>query len=161
MMLMGDEYAHTRYGNNNSYGHDTAINHFQWGLVNFYIYIYIVESSMYVSSSFCYSLIDQKKWPIVNVLVRQLEARKSDHFRFFKEMIKFRWTHHVFSHENFLNKVIYFASLCFFVVLQSCWKCKFKYSGLERLMKPLFLQNDVTWHEDNWDNYNSKFLAFT
>ncbi|KAM3710240.1 hypothetical protein ACJW31_01G014300 [Castanea mollissima] len=53
MMLMGDEYGHTRYGNNNSYGHDTAINHFQWG------------------------------------------------------------------------------------------------------------QGDVTWHEDNWDNYESKFLAFT
>ncbi|KAK9118662.1 hypothetical protein Scep_016755 [Stephania cephalantha] len=53
MMLMGDEYGHTRYGNNNSYGHDTAINNFQWG------------------------------------------------------------------------------------------------------------QNDVTWHEDNWDNHESKFLAFT
>lgn len=33
MMLMGDEYGHTRYGNNNSYGHDTAINNFQWGQV--------------------------------------------------------------------------------------------------------------------------------
>lgn len=33
MMLMGDEYGHTRYGNNNSYGHDTAINHFLWGQV--------------------------------------------------------------------------------------------------------------------------------
>ncbi|XP_073122191.1 isoamylase 3, chloroplastic isoform X2 [Henckelia pumila] len=53
MMLMGDEYGHTRHGNNNSYGHDTALNHFQWG------------------------------------------------------------------------------------------------------------QNDVTWHEDNWDNYESKFIAFT
>ncbi|KAK7852891.1 isoamylase 3 [Quercus suber] len=53
MMLMGDEYGHTRYGNNNSYGHDTTINHFQWG------------------------------------------------------------------------------------------------------------QGDVTWHEDNWDNYESRFLAFT
>jgi isoamylase len=30
MMLMGDEYGHTRYGNNNSYGHDTCINNFQW-----------------------------------------------------------------------------------------------------------------------------------
>lgn len=33
MMLMGDEYGHTRNGNNNSYGHDTAMNHFQWGQV--------------------------------------------------------------------------------------------------------------------------------
>lgn len=30
MMLMGDEYGHTRYGNNNSYGHDNALNHFLW-----------------------------------------------------------------------------------------------------------------------------------
>ncbi|PON70062.1 Glycoside hydrolase [Trema orientale] len=86
MMLMGDEYAHTRYGNNNSYGHDTALNHFQWGL---------------------------------------LEERRSNHFRFFKEVIKFRQTSHVFSRDTFLN------------------------------------ENDVTWHEDNWDNYDSKFLAFT
>lgn len=86
MMLMGDEYGHTRYGNNNSYGHDTAINHFLWG---------------------------------------QLDSRKRDRFRFFKEVIKFRRMHHVFGRENFLDK------------------------------------KDVTWHEDNWDNYESKFLAFT
>lgn len=86
MMLMGDEYGHTRYGNNNSYGHDTSINHFQWG---------------------------------------QLDAKRQDHFRFFSEVIKFRKTHHVFGREDFLN------------------------------------DNDVTWHEDNWGNYESKFLAFT
>ncbi|GLT73053.1 hypothetical protein SLA2020_449390 [Shorea laevis] len=86
MMLMGDEYGHTRYGNNNSYGHDTIINHFQWA---------------------------------------QLDAQRSNHFRFFSEVIKFRLTHHLFRQENFLNK------------------------------------DNVTWHEDNWDVYDSKFLAFT
>ncbi|RXH92810.1 hypothetical protein DVH24_042584 [Malus domestica] len=86
MMLMGDEYGHTRHGNNNSYGHDTALNHFQWGL---------------------------------------LEARKNNHFRFFKEAIKFRQAHRVFGRDTFLEK------------------------------------HDVTWHEDNWYNYESKFLAFT
>ena len=30
MMLMGDEYGHTRYGNNNTYGHDDKLNNFQW-----------------------------------------------------------------------------------------------------------------------------------
>jgi pullulanase/glycogen debranching enzyme len=43
MMLMGDEYGHTRYGNNNSYGHDTHINNFQWGqvaCVNFLLVIF-------------------------------------------------------------------------------------------------------------------------
>ncbi|CAH9085727.1 unnamed protein product [Cuscuta epithymum] len=86
MMLMGDEYGHTRYGNNNSYGHDTAINHFQW---------------------------------------RQLEARKDDQFRFFSELIRYRLSHHHFRREHFIGK------------------------------------KDVTWHEDNWDNYESKFLAFS
>ncbi|KAG6474419.1 hypothetical protein ZIOFF_068354 [Zingiber officinale] len=70
MMLMGDEYGHTRYGNNNSYGHDTSINHFQWKL---------------------------------------LEQRRDSHHSF----------------KYFLNV------------------------------------KDVTWHEDNWDNHESKFLAFT
>ncbi|KAK7353040.1 hypothetical protein VNO80_18473 [Phaseolus coccineus] len=86
MMLMGDEYGHTRNGNNNSYGHDTTINNFLWD---------------------------------------QLDAQKSDHFRFFSKVIKYRHAHEVFSHESFLGK------------------------------------NDITWHEDNWDNHDSKFLAFT
>uniref|UniRef100_A0A2P2MIS2 Isoamylase 3ic isoform X5 n=1 Tax=Rhizophora mucronata TaxID=61149 RepID=A0A2P2MIS2_RHIMU len=86
MMLMGDEYGHTHNGNNNSYGHDTCINNFQWGL---------------------------------------LDGQRGSHFRFFSEAIKFQQTHQVFRHDNFLSK------------------------------------NDVTWHEDNWDNYESKFLAFT
>ncbi|KAL7262551.1 hypothetical protein ACSBR1_000838 [Camellia fascicularis] len=86
MMLMGDEYGHTRYGNNNSYGLDTAMNHFQWG---------------------------------------QLEARKNDHMKFFSEMIKFRKSRHVFRRENFIGR------------------------------------NEVTWHENQWDNSESKFLAFT
>lgn len=30
MVLMGDEYAHTKLGNNNTWGHDTRINWFQW-----------------------------------------------------------------------------------------------------------------------------------
>ncbi|KAL9270090.1 Isoamylase 3, chloroplastic-like protein [Drosera capensis] len=86
MMLMGDEYGHTRFGNNNSYGHDNEINHFQWN---------------------------------------QLEAKRGELFRFFSKVIEFRRTHKVLRHENFLHK------------------------------------NDVTWHEDNWSNEESKFLAFT
>ncbi|KAJ9545470.1 hypothetical protein OSB04_025177 [Centaurea solstitialis] len=86
MMLMGDEYGHTRYGNNNSYGHDTDLNHFQWG---------------------------------------QLDARKNDCFRFFSEVIKFRQKNRVFRQENFIGK------------------------------------EEITWHEDNWENYESRFIAFT
>ena len=42
---------------------------------------------------------------MVYSLGRQLDTRKRDHFRFFKEVIKFRCIHHVFRRENFLNKV--------------------------------------------------------
>ncbi|QCD93172.1 glycogen operon protein GlgX [Vigna unguiculata] len=59
------------------------------------------------------------------LMISQLDARKSDHFRFFSKVIKYRHAHEVFSHESFLSK------------------------------------NDITWHEDNWDNHDSKFLAFT
>ena len=30
MILMGDEYGHTKLGNNNSWGHDSRLNWFQW-----------------------------------------------------------------------------------------------------------------------------------
>ncbi|OIW21837.1 hypothetical protein TanjilG_12946 [Lupinus angustifolius] len=73
MMLMGDEYGHTRHGNNNSYGHDSAMNN----------------------------------------------------FLFFSKVIKYRQARKVFCRENFIS------------------------------------ENDITWHEDNWNNYDSKFLAFT
>ncbi|XP_020581014.1 isoamylase 3, chloroplastic [Phalaenopsis equestris] len=86
MMFMGDEYGHTRYGNNNSYGHDTSINHFQWG---------------------------------------ELNAKRDNLFRFFSEMIKFRHTHPILKCDRFLEK------------------------------------NDVIWHEDHWDNPESRCLAFT
>ncbi|KAH6837974.1 isoamylase 3 [Perilla frutescens var. hirtella] len=86
MMLMGDEYGHTRYGNNNSYGHDNALNNFQW---------------------------------------EQLKEKTDNLFRFFSEMIKFRRSHHVFTREDFIGK------------------------------------HEITWHENNWENYESKFLAFT
>lgn len=36
----------------------------------------------------------------------QLDAKKQNHFRFFSEVIKFRHSHHVLKHENFLSKVI-------------------------------------------------------
>lgn len=85
MMLMGDEYAHTRFGNNNSYGHDNELNNFQWS---------------------------------------KLEAKRSL-FRFFSEAIKFRKEHSILRRERFIGK------------------------------------NDITWHENNWDNPESRFLAFT
>lgn len=47
MMQMGDEYAHTRKGNNNSYGHDTAINHFQWGQV-YVLSFFTFHTTIYV-----------------------------------------------------------------------------------------------------------------
>ncbi|BFI30036.1 isoamylase [Marchantia polymorpha subsp. ruderalis] len=86
MMLMGDEYGHTRYGNNNSYGHDTFLNNFQW---------------------------------------KKLEEKKNNLFRFFSEAIKFRRHHPLLGRDCFLSN------------------------------------RDITWHEDNWGNHDSRFLAFT
>lgn len=50
MMLMGDEYGHTRYGNNNSYGHDTHINNFQWGQVTYVNFLLVIYLVMHVAS---------------------------------------------------------------------------------------------------------------
>jgi len=86
MMVMGDEYGHTRYGNNNTYGHDDKLNNFQWN---------------------------------------ELEKQKAHYFRFSSEMIKFRLANPLLGREDFLN------------------------------------DDDVTWHEDRWDDPSSKFLAFT
>lgn len=86
MMLMGDEYGHTRNGNNNSYGHDNELNNFQW---------------------------------------QKLETEKSSLFRFFSKVIKFRRMHPLLGRDSFLT------------------------------------DGDVTWHETNWDNPDSRFLAFT
>lgn len=33
MLLMGDEYAHTKYGNNNTWGQDNRLNWFQWDIL--------------------------------------------------------------------------------------------------------------------------------
>lgn len=86
MMLMGDEYGHTRRGNNNTYGHDNELNNFQWN---------------------------------------DLEKQRKHFFRFSSEMIKLRRSHPLLGREDFLS------------------------------------DNDVTWHEDRWDDPKSKFLAFT
>eukprot|EP00850_Spirogloea_muscicola_P014357 SM000102S09215 [mRNA] locus=s102:296863:303330:+ [translate_table: standard] len=86
MMLMGDEYGHSRKGNNNSYGHDNELNHFQW---------------------------------------KQLEERRRSTFDFFAKANCFRRQHPLLGREMFLKN------------------------------------SDVTWHEDNWGNAESRFLAFT
>lgn len=84
-MHAGDEYGHTRNGNNNWYGHDTKMTHFDW------------DTSQ-----------DQK-----------------DFFEYYSALIKFRR------------------------------KCPLL--GRDEFLKP----GDITWHEDNWSNPSSKFLAFT
>eukprot|EP00475_Leptophrys_vorax_P005715 TRINITY_DN13449_c0_g1_i1.p1 TRINITY_DN13449_c0_g1~~TRINITY_DN13449_c0_g1_i1.p1 ORF type:complete len:273 (+),score=-0.06 TRINITY_DN13449_c0_g1_i1:53-820(+) len=86
MMLMGDEYGHTRDGNNNSYGHDTRLNHFLWD---------------------------------------QLEQQRGALFRFTAAVNRLRHWHPALGQPEFLSP------------------------------------RDITWHEDNWDNTESRFLAFT
>ncbi|KAH7429884.1 hypothetical protein KP509_09G069700 [Ceratopteris richardii] len=86
MFLMGDEYGHTRHGNNNSYGHDNSINNFQW-----------------------------------NKLLTQCNG----HFRFFEKVMKLRKKHPLLGRDIFLG------------------------------------EDDVTWHEEDWQNPKSHFLALT
>ncbi|CAL5221257.1 g3414 [Coccomyxa viridis] len=86
MVLMGDEYAQTRGGNNNWYGHDTKLTRFDWSA---------------------------------------LEAVKDSFFRFYSGLIKYRREHPLLGQKHFLSP------------------------------------QDITWHEDNWDNPESKYLAFS
>ncbi|KAK9829065.1 hypothetical protein WJX72_003715 [[Myrmecia] bisecta] len=86
MVLMGDEYAQTRSGNNNWYGHDTTMTRFEWD---------------------------------------KLEDERNSFFRFYSGLIKFRRQHPLLGRPDFLTA------------------------------------QDITWHEDNWDNPESKFLAFS
>lgn len=83
MMLMGDEYGHTKNGNNNTYGHDNSLSWFQWNA---------------------------------------LEKEREGFFRFCAKAIHFRKQHPLLGREDFLS------------------------------------DSDVTWHESNWDDAESRFL---
>ncbi len=63
MILMGDEYGHSKMGNNNTWCHDNDLNWFQW---------------------------------------EKLEENAA-FFRFYRKLIHFRKTHHVFQQKKFLS----------------------------------------------------------
>ena len=88
MILSGDEYAQTRHGNNNWYGHDNEMTQFNW---------------------------------------KELEHAKDqdDWYRFYTSMIHFRKECPLLGRSEFLS------------------------------------HNHITWHEDRWDDVQSKFLACT
>jgi isoamylase len=86
MLVMGDEYGHSKGGNNNTYGLDGPLNNFQWD---------------------------------------QLEEARPDLFRFFAAAVAFRRQQPLLRRRTFLGPA------------------------------------DVSWHEDAWDNAESRFLAWT
>ena len=86
MLLMGDEYGHSKGGNNNTYGLDGPVNNFQWGA---------------------------------------LEQQRDDLFRFVAAAVHFRREHPLLGRDRFLTP------------------------------------SDVTWHEDHWEDSESRFLAWT
>lgn len=87
MILCGDEYGQTRWGNNNWYGHDSEMTQFDWKALE--------------------------------------KSKENGWFNFYKSVITMR---------------------------KQC----------PLLGRPDFLSGqDVTWHEDNWDDPESRFLAFT
>ncbi|GMH43723.1 hypothetical protein BSKO_11645 [Bryopsis sp. KO-2023] len=87
MILAGDEFGQSRYGNNNWYGHDSVMTHVLW--------------------------------PEPNENIRQ------NLFRFFAGLIDFRKNHPLLGRGEFLNP------------------------------------GDVSWHESNWEDDESRFLAFS
>lgn len=87
MMLMGDEYGHSKGGNNNTYGLDGRLNNFQWGALQ--------------------------------------QPGGAEQLRFFAAATHFR-------------------------------------RGSALLGRSSFLQPaEVTWHEQHWDDTESRFLAWT
>jgi isoamylase len=86
----GDEYAQSREGNNNWYGHDSRLSHYRWD---------------------------------------ELAAARAEPgggwFRFYTELVKLRRACPLLGRPDFLTPA------------------------------------DVTWHEDRWDDPESRFLAFT
>jgi len=86
MLLMGDEYGHSKGGNNNTYGLDGPLNDFQWG---------------------------------------QLEGARDGLFRFFAAAVAFRRAQPVLRRDAFLQP------------------------------------SEVSWHETEWGNSESRFLAWT
>jgi isoamylase len=87
MVLIGDEAAASHQGNNNWYGHDGPLTHYNWGDVT--------------------------------------TAKEAGWFRFYSGIIKLR---------------------------KEC-----PLLGRAEFLAP----GDVTWHEDRWDDPESRFLAFT
>ena len=84
-MSTGDEFGHTRGGNNNWYGHDNAMTHFDWAV----------------------------------------NAEQQAFFDFYSALIHFRKACPLLGRDDFLQP------------------------------------DEITWHEDDWGNEGSKFLAFT
>ena len=88
MVLMGDEYGHSKGGNNNTYGIDGPISWFQWGGSG-------------------------------------LEGAANGFFRFYAGLMHFRQRHPLLGRATFMSP------------------------------------SDITWHESNWSNSESRYLAFT
>lgn len=98
MMVMGDEYGQTRYGNNNWYGHDSDLTHFDWAAAE------AAKSGQQYDEGSIWS---------------------SGWYRFYTQLIKFRRSSPLLGRSDFLTP------------------------------------RDITWHEDKWDDPESRFLAFT
>ena len=105
MMLMGDEYGHTKGGNNNTYGLDGTP----------------LGRSAYIVAA----LRRFRAGPLNDFQWGKLEKARPDLYRFFAAATRFRRDHPLLGRDRFLGK------------------------------------GDVTWHETNWDDSESKFLAWT
>lgn len=86
MMLMGDEYGHTKLGNNNSYSHDNALNYFQWEklknkkeLFNFFKYCILLRKKISIFKTKSFATKSEIEW---------LQPNWNPHSRFVAALIK-------------------------------------------------------------------------
>lgn len=103
MMVVGDEYGQTRNGNNNWYGHDSDLTHFDWAAA---------EAAKAGQGESLGNDSSDTIWT-------------SGWYRFYTQLIKFRRSSPLLGRSEFLSS------------------------------------KDITWHEDRWDDPESRFLAFT
>ncbi len=132
----GDEYADTRSGNNNWYGHDGELTWFDW---------------------------------------EKLESQHDDYFRFYRCHTN-RSTRSFENHRSGVQAVATqttfggSAQLFYKGLLDPLSSCipalcsniiKFRRSCPLLGRTDFMTDADITWHETNWDDEESRFLAFT
>lgn len=142
MMLMGDEYGHTKGGNNNSYGHDLPMNNFDWNRVSGVWLLKRKKERETALIEDCNEI----------VMFAQLEVERQEFFRFVSNLIQFRAGHPLLGQSNFLSND------------DVTWHEVFPLENTHTTLPPFPSINPYPWpwfSQDRWNDQSSCFLAFT